>query len=258
MNSNRSSRLATALVATVLALAVATPVVAAVSVSPDGVPDEAEQGTDLEARFTLTELYTDYESWTLEGETDLREVTWTVQQFDQAGNQVSQQSYDGQSFNESVSLDSDASEIRVRVTGTVPEVTEFSYDPEESFTVAAFTLVRQGGTQQALDGYSTHHFTAESKQARQAIDEAGAAVDGVDNQQARNQLNRAIEAYNNGNFDLAIDLAEDAEQTARQAERSRQRTQLALYGGLGVLALVVVFGGVYYWQSQQDTYDKLR
>lgn len=257
MNSNPSSKLGALLIVSALLFAAVTPA-AAVSASGENVPDEAMVGEKVSATFTLTELYTDYESWTLEGETDLRDVTWTVKQFDQAGNQVSQQSYDGQSFNESVSLDSDASEIRVRVTGTVPEVTEFSYDPEQSFTVASFTLVRQGGTQQALDDYSTHHFTAESKQARQAIDEAAAAVDGVDNQQAQNQLNRAIEAYNNGNFDLALDLAQDAEQTARQAEQSRQRTQLALYGGLGVLALVAVFGGVYYWRSQQDTYDKLR
>lgn len=34
--------------------------------------------------------------------------------------------------------------------------------------------------------------------------------------------------------------------------------QLALYVGIGVLGLVAVFGGIYYWRAKQDTYDKLR
>lgn len=37
-----------------------------------------------------------------------------------------------------------------------------------------------------------------------------------------------------------------------------QLVQLATFVGIGVVGLLAVFGGVYYWQSRQDTYDKLR
>lgn len=53
-------------------------------------------------------------------------------------------------------------------------------------------------------------------------------------------------------------LTGPTETETRQVGRASQRTQLAIYAAIGVAALVAVFGGVYYWRSRQDTYDKLR
>lgn len=258
MNWSRSSK--TALLLALLVTLAAAPV-AAVSISGDGVPAEKKVGSTVTTTFTLTDLYADpsYEQWTLHGETNLTGVTWTVTKFDQAGNQIGQQSYDGQSFNASIALDEGTNKVEVKVTGTVPEIENFTYTPEERFLLAGFTLFRQGGTSQDIEDYRVHHYTEDSKEAREAIESAEAAIqDAGGNEEAEQQRQRAISAYDNRNFENAISLASDAEETAKQAQESSQRNQMLLFAGIGVLALLLVAGVVYYLLSQRGPANRLQ
>jgi hypothetical protein len=257
MNWSRCSSVVAIAVLLVLVATLAAGPALAVSPSDEGVPGEAQVGSEVTATFTFTDLYTDYESWTLHGETNLTGVTWTVRTLDQAGNQVSQQSFDGGSFDADVALEDDVAEVVVRVTGTAPEVDSFSYDPRQQFTLAAFDLVREGGTSRDIETWSVAHYTEASQAARDDIDAAETAVDDAGGA-GGDDLDRAIQAYEAGNFELASSLAADAESAAQGARQSRQTTQLLLYGGVGVLALAVVFGGFLYWRSRQGPSDPLR
>lgn len=252
------SRCSRALVVAAFLLTAAVVPAAAVSTNTDGVPDETKVGSEVTATYTFSELYTDYESWTLNGETELSGVTWTVRKLDQAGNQISQNSYDGATFNESVDIGEDTAQVVVRVRGTTPEVNNFTYSPAEQYALATFRLQRQGGTDQQITGDQVHHFTEESKEARDEIESAQVAVNGTSNEQAQRSLNNAISAYNGENFGLAVELANEAESQAQQAQQSQNTTQLLIYAGIGIVVLLLVVGGIAYYRSQQDTYDKLR
>jgi hypothetical protein len=254
MNWNRCSK---ALVATLLVLTAAVVPAAAVSTSSEGVPDEAQVGNEVSATFTLTELYTDYESWTLHGETNLTEVTWTVRKLDQAGNQVSQTSYDGGEFNESIDIEEDTAEVEIQVRGTTPEVRNFTYEPEQRFLLASFELLRQGGTQQDISETRIHYYTEDSKEARRAIENASATVESAGDSEAEATLTNAIEAYNNEEFGSATTFANNAEQQAQQAQNAQSRNQLILYAVAALLVVALLVGLVLYWRSQQDSYDKL-
>jgi hypothetical protein len=254
MNWNRCSK---ALVATLLVLTAAVVPAAAVSTSSEGIPDEAQVGNEVSATFTLTELYTDYESWTLHGETNLTEVTWTVRKLDQAGNQVSQTSYDGGEFNESIDIEEDTAEVEIQVRGTTPEVRNFTYEPEQRFLLASFELLRQGGTQQDISETRIHYYTEDSKEARRAIENASATVESAGDSEAEATLTNAIEAYNNEEFGSATTFANNAEQQAQQAQNAQSRNQLILYAVAALLVVALLVGLVLYWRSQQDSYDKL-
>jgi hypothetical protein len=254
-----SSRCSKALVVALLVLVASVGMAAAVSTETQGVPAEAEVGEEVTATYTFTELYSDFESWTLHGETNLTTVTWTVKQEDQAGNQLSQNSSDGATFNESVNIEDDTARVVVTVRGTVPEVGNFTYDPRDEFLLASYELVRDGGTRQAITEDRTHHYTNESQQARQEIEQARSTIeDAGGDQQAEETLQNAISAYEAENFENAVDLADRAQEQAEQKQSTQSRNRLLMYGGAGLLALLVVVGGVYYWRSQQDDYDKLR
>ena len=245
-----------------LGLTVATVPAAGVSVGETTVTSDAEVGTQITATVTLTELYQNpsLESWRLAGETGLTNVTWTVEYYDQTGARVTQESYDGQSFGGAqVSAADGTSEVRVRITGTVPEVTEYTYDPPQSFTVLDLTQTREGGSSNDIDAWSATHYTEESREARNAIDDATAAAGSVDSQDADRQLENAIEAYDgDGNeFGLAVDLANDAQQTAEQTRQSNRLIQYALYGVGGLVVIGLLVGGFLYWRSQQAGPDKL-
>jgi hypothetical protein len=245
-----------------LALSVASVPAAGVSVGDSTVTSDAEVGTQITATVTLTELYQDpqLESWTLEGETELTDVTWTVEYYDQTGARVNQQSFDGQSFSGAeISAQDGTSEVQVRITGTVPEVEEYSYDPAQSFTVLDLTQAREGGSSNDIDSWSATHYTAESREARTAIDDAAAAVEEVNSEEATQLLENAIEVYNGDGdeFPTAIDLANQAQQEAESTQQSNQLTRLALYGVGGLVVIGLLVGGFLYWRSQQGGPDKL-
>jgi len=233
----------------------------AVSVAEENAPEEAAVGAQVTATVSLEELYRDpgYESWRLAGETDLTDVTWTVVYYDQTGSKVDQESFDGANFTSGqISADEGISEVEVKVTGTVPGIDAYSYDPAQQFTLLALNQTRSGGTQNDIDSWSAHHYTSESREARQAIDAASAAVESAGSPDAADEkLAQAIEAYESENFGLAVELANEAEQRANETEQSRQTRQLLLYGAGGLVLVGLLVGGGLYWRRQQDSYDKL-
>lgn len=251
----KSSKLLSLLVAGLLVSSLAVGSAAAVESSPEELPEESEVGTEYEATFELTDLFDEFEQWTLNGETELDNVTWTIRQYDQAGNQIRQTSVDGQSFNEDINIEDGTSRVEVRVTGTTPEIGNLSYDPEERFAVANFTQVREGGTQNAIASHDAHHYTNESKQARNAIDNASTVVEGSGDQEAQQTLQSAISAYEAGNFENAINLAERAED---EATETQTRRNFLLYGAAAVVVLLVLGGAYYLYKSRQQSPSRLR
>lgn len=263
MNLTHSSKLVTALAVFALLTSAVAPA-AAVTAEATDAPGEAKVGTTVEGTFSLTDLYEDYESWTLTGRTDLTEVTWKVIKYDQAGNQVGQNSYDGQSFDESISLDGDNVErVEVKITGTVPTVENYTYEPSQKFLLGGFNQTRQGGSSQEIDTWETHYYTEESAEARDALDSASDAIDaakaqGVDTSEMENTFDNGVSTYENENFGTAVDIANQVEENANSSKQSSERTGLLLKAGGGLLALLVLGGGGFYlYRSRQDGYDKL-
>lgn len=254
MNSSRSS----SLVALLLVLVLAVGAAGAVTVSQEDAPSEAAVGSDVTATFVLTDLYTDYDQWTLRGETELENVTWTVELFNQAGDKLGgDNSYDGQSFGHPVNIENGDHEVRMTVTGTVPTIGNYTYDPAESFLFAELIQAREGGSSDTIQTYETHHYTEESGEARQAIDEAQAAIDEAGgHEQAERTLNSAIDSYENENFDNAVDLADQAQETAERKQTNQSRNRLILIA-VGALVLIgIVVGAVIYWRRSR-THSRL-
>lgn len=262
MNSTPSSRLAAALAVLGLLVAAVVPA-AAVSVSADGVPDRAQVGEKVSATFTLTELYTDYDNWTLRGTTALANATWTITRYDNKGTQVGQQrTVTGGNVTQAVGGETD--ELTVRLEGRVPEVGNFSYDPAQTFRFARLEQTQQGGTSDELDAWSVVHYTEASAAAREAIaaaeDAIAAAEDaGADTSEAEELLRSAVSAYENPNFENAERLAGQAAEKADAAAQSKQQTSLLLLVGGAVVALAVLGGLVYLFLQRRraNQYDKL-
>ena len=242
------------LLAVLLASVLAGPV-AAVDSSPQMAPDASEVDSEFDATYELTNLFEDFEGWTLVGETELESVTWTVQQYDQAGNQVAQDSYNGQSFSRRVDIETGVSRIEIRVTGTAPAFGSPTYDPPQRFTAANFRLDREGGTQQAIEAYETHHYTQASNSTRQDVEQAERAVDQFGDEGSRETLRRAVSAFEAGNYDNADQLADEA---TTEAQRSRRTRTTLLYGGAAVAGIALLGGGYYVYRSRRQSPDRLR
>lgn len=251
-----------ALVALLVFAVIALPASAA-AVGSEDVPEEAEVGSKVTATVTLTELYKNpqLEQWVLAGETDLKAVTWTVTYYDQTGSKVGQDSYDGENFTgAAVNAADGTSEVQVKVTGTVPSVREYSYDPMQSFRVMELHQTREGGSSDTIRTWEANHFTSDSDRARSAIESAESAIagaSGANTADAESLLERAIDAYEGGNFDNAENLAADAEKQANEAAQSNQTMQLAMYAAGGLAVLGLLGGGFLWYRNQQDGYDKL-
>lgn len=259
MNWNRSSKVVLALF---VLLAAAVAPVAAVDVQGN-VPDSAEVGAQQDRTFTFTNLYTDYEEWTLHGQTDLTKVTWTVTAYDNAGNQIEQRTFTGQSFDYHIRASDGTTKVTVRLQGTTPPVDDWSYQPPQSLVFAEFQQTQQGGSATVLQSYDgVRPYTQQSQQARTQIQQAEAAIQnaqsaGAEVSEAKRLRQNAVEAYDSGNFDLAIDLADQAEQKAESAAQSSKLTRWALIGGAVVVVLLVLAGGAWYYLSNRETHDKL-
>ncbi|WP_168192991.1 hypothetical protein [Halostella sp. PRR32] len=263
---SRSSKLTTLLVALAVLLAAVAPAAALATVQADDAPEEAQVGEDVSVTYTFSDLYEGDtpRQWTLQGETNLTNASWSITMYDNAGDQVGEtESYGGDTFEQQVSADDDVAEVEVTVSGTVPEVQNFSYDPAETFLLTEFTEVRDGGGTSTIDSWDTHHYTEESADARTAIDEAATTIDdaesnGADVSDAKSDLDNAIGFYEAGEFDKAIENANSAQDAAEQSESSAETRSMLLYGVVGLVALIVLAGGGYVlYQRQQDDYDKL-
>ena len=248
-----TSKLSSLLVACALVASMFVAPAAAVDSSTDDLPEESEVGTDVEATVELTELYGEFEQWTLEGETELEDATWTVRFYDQAGNQID--STESDSLSEEIDIDDGVHRVEVRVVGTTPPVDNYSYDPPQEFVAANLTQTAAGGSQNVIGSYAVHHYTSESKAAREAIDSAGAAVEASSSDSGQALLQSAISSYETQDFESAIRDAESAEEEASQ--NKLLRTAAMGVGGLVVLLLLVA-GGYRFYRSRQQSPSRLR
>ncbi|MFB6308361.1 MAG: hypothetical protein ABEH35_03445 [Haloarculaceae archaeon] len=257
MNSTHSSKLSVALL-TVAVLLAATGTAAAFAVSAQGLPVQAEVGTEVSVTYTINDPFTGVPNqWTLQGTTELQNVVWTVTVL-RAGEPVEggETTYGNQSFNRSLDVANNGDEIRIELTGTTPAIENYTYRPREQFVIASLSR-RTGNNTQEFRNDTVHHFTAESQRARQAIDDANATVSAVDDREAEQLLSSAKSAYNAGNFENAVNLSQQASDRAESVQQSRQTTQLLLYGAGAIVILAVIAGAIYYWRSQQDEYRAL-
>jgi TolA-binding protein len=251
----RSKALLSVLLAGLLAASLLAAPVAAVESAPQDAPEESEVDTGFNATYELTDLFADFEQWSLVGETELRSVTWTVTQYDQAGNQVRQDSFDGQTFSQTVDIESGVSRIEVSVTGTTPGFETPNYDPPQRFTAATFELNRRGGTQQDVATYETHHYTRQSRSTRGDIESAEDVVESDGGDRSRETLQRAISAYEAGNYDNANQLADRA---VNEAQRNQRVQSTLLVGGGAVVVIVLLVGGYVLYQRRKQDPDRLR
>jgi exonuclease VII small subunit len=261
MNSTHYSRATVALLCVVGLVAVAG-TAGAFSVSTEGdIPNETAVGSEVSVTYVIDDPYDGPPNeYTLQGETELENVSWTVEVLDQ-GDGVDQETYGEQSFSQPMDRDGaqNGDEVRITLEGTVPAVGNYTYEPRENYTVAEFARVT-GSNENEFRNDSAHHYTEDSREARQAIDDAGTAIeDAGGNSEAENLRGNAISAYENGNFENAVDLANQAQNTAEQAQQSQQTTQTLLLAAGAVVLLLLLGGGGYYFysQSQEDDYSKL-
>jgi hypothetical protein len=250
IRSSKGALLGVLLVVSLVAVGTA----AAVTVSADA-PGEAQVGQDVSMSITIEEPFADApDQWTLGGDTELENASWTVTTLEQ-GRTIETNEYGSSSFQQDLNIDSGTTDIEITVEGTAPELTEFNYDDREveEFNVATISRVTNGNANE-LQSWDAHRYTEKSKEARQAIAEAEAAVANVSNEDARNLLDDAKAFYSNEEFDRAISNAGDAQEQAEQAAGG-----LPLVPIIGVVVVVVlVVAGVLYYRSQQQSDYKLQ
>ncbi|WP_082223224.1 hypothetical protein [Halosimplex carlsbadense] len=250
----RSSKSA-ALVALLALSLVAVGTAGAISVSPGEVPNESQVGETVTTTVTVEDPFVDMpDEWTLQGSTELTNVSWTVT-VRQQGEQVSQETFGEQSFDHPLNASNNGDTVIVEITGDTPAVDNYTYEPAETYTLYDFDTV-QGSSTNDLNATAVHHYTNASKNARLAIDEAAAAVN--ESGTGQNDLDQAISAYENGNFENAESNAQDAVEAAEQAQQSSQRNQTILMGVGALVVLAIIGGGIYYWRSNQDEPTKLQ
>jgi hypothetical protein len=259
MNSTRCFRVTLLCLVGLVALAGTA---SALSVSAEGVPSESAVGDEVTVTYTIDEPFTDVPNqWTLRGETELENVSWTVTVL-RAGSPVSggQTTYGSQTFTQDLDIDNNGDEVRVELTGDVPAIETYSYQPREAYAVTTLTRV-SGSNENEFRNDTAHHYTNQSREARVAIDDAAATINETGgNSEAEQLRDNAISSYENGNFNNAIDLAGQAQNTAEQAQQSQQTTQTLLYAGIAAAVLLLLGGGGFYLYSQSqsgDDYSKL-
>jgi len=238
-----------------LLLAVAGPA-GALTLTDETDFQESRVGETVSTTVVVDDPFNENEQWTLRGTTELENVSWTVSVRDQ-GNQLNQTVYGEQTFEQELALDNGGDQIEIELTGTTPAVDNYTYEPPQAYTLWELVSIT-GSSESTLNATSVHHYTNESDEARNAIDEAATAVNGSDSQEAQDQLDRAIEAYNGGQFGLANNTAQDAQNQAESAQQSQQQTQTLIYVAVAAVVLALVGGGIYYWRSNQGPDTKLQ
>ncbi|MFB6105305.1 MAG: hypothetical protein ABEJ57_09560 [Halobacteriaceae archaeon] len=264
MNSSRCSRVAIVALFAVTLLAV--PVVA-VNVTETGVPDRVQVnetvGVDSELSFTLTDLYSRYDSYQLIAQTDLHAAVWTVTTKNPQGQTIAQTTQNGSNVTVQVGGNVDTVVVELEGRAPPPSTIDFQYQPPQSVTIVAFSQRQQGGVASPIeDPITARIYTEESAAARTALDEAAAAIEeaeaaGAGVTEATNLVDSAVEAYNSGEFGLAKNLAEQAESNADDAAAAQSQQSLLLLIGGAVIALLIVGGIVYWYLQNRGPADKL-
>jgi len=257
MNSIPSSK-GTALLVTLLIAMAAVGTAAAVSVEDTSAPEEAQAGQEVTVEVTLTDLYKPDGNWTLHGTTQLENVSRLEIIKTPLSGTPERENYPGETdFEVNISAHNNFESITITIVGDAPEATDFSYNSPQTFNGVTLTK-RLEGSETKIETIDIHHYTADSREARNAIESAEAAVNGTDSADAESDLQNAIDWYNEGEFDKAISNAESAEEAANDAQGSSD-SPVILYGIGAIVVLALIGGGAYYYRSQQqDSYDKLR
>ncbi len=152
------------------------------------------------------------------------------------------------------------------MSGTVPEIENFTYEPQQAFTFATLSQTREGGNSDEIKSWFANYHTEESKEARDAIVGAQQAIDeapsGANTEDAEGRIENAISAYEAGNFGNAVDIAGKATNSANsaseEANKSAQTNKLLMYGGVAIVGLAVVGGAGVWYRSQQQNTNRLR
>jgi hypothetical protein len=149
--------------------------------------------------------------------------------------------------------------VTIEVSGEIPEIDEeeLNYENIDEERYTALELLRTDDGETTLETWRSHRWQADSRheEARQALDDARNALEGVSDDNAQEDFSNAKAFYNQGDFDRAISLAEDAQ---TQAEQGGGDDQLLLIGGALVVVVLLAGGGVYYYRSGGDDSYKLQ
>lgn len=215
-------------------------------------PDAAEVGDTVEMQVTVEDPFDGQDDqWTLQGETELEGASWSVESVNVGGDRVNRVDTTGDTFEIGLDSGDGVNEVTVELQGTVPEMTVFDYRDQdaENYVAMGLSVEESGASLQGMP-LEAHRFTEESREARQAIDDARDVV-GEDS----DELDTAITLYESEQFEEATAEANEVREDAEGAEQTRS---FLLLGG-GAIALLLVVGGVFYLykQRQQDT-SKLR
>jgi len=259
MNWTHYSRL---LVSVLIGILFIGGIAGAVSLTQEGFGG-SEIGSDVIFEATIEELYVadsnPIEVWTLRGESDLERVTWTIKEINAANKEISasKKVYTGAFFHHGVDLDSSVVKLSIEIAGTVPEVTEWKYNPINEVKVAEFHQVRLGGTSESIGIINTTQHTIQSKTARDAIElaESSIVIVGGD-KDAEKTLENSISAYNVGNFvnsnDLAVQAGEKAAITGEESKRNKNL--ISIFGAIVILGIGI---GILAWYRSTQNKSRL-
>lgn len=210
----------------------------AFSFDDSGVDEEMEVGQQATATVVMEEPFAEREvGWTLIVDSELEEagITITTTTVDGTQSTVSN------SGSAQVTLDDSAiRNVEIEVSGTVPEVEQYSYENPEQEN---FIAVRANDSAGTIETWEAHRYTEQSREAREKLDEAAQEVS-----EDNDDFTSARTLYNSGEFEQSIS---DSEAIIDDAESSEQ-TQTLLFVGAGVVVLLLLAGGGYYVYNQRS------
>ncbi len=237
MNWTHSSKVIVFAVLLTVSLGTAGTAVA-FSFDDSGVADEMEVGTEQTSTVVIQEPFEEREvGWTLivDSEYESANVAITTTTVDGTENTVSD------SGSAQVTLDDSAiRNVEITVTGTVPQVDQYSYENPEQEDFVAVRVNDSAGT---IETWNVHRYTQQSREARNKLDEAS-EIAGEDS----GDLDSARTLYNSGEFEQSITESE----AIINDQESSEQTQTLLFVGAGVVVLLLLAGGGYYVYNQRS------
>lgn len=247
MNLTRCSKTVALVALFALALG-AVSVAGALTINDAGVPDEAEVGENENIEITLEDVDEQGAPFTIDALSTLDDATVSIT----ATGPGVEESDSGDGAAQLEADPDQHSEVTIIANGDIPEIEEYNYEDKDEENVLALQVERDGAT---LDSWEVHRYTGDSKDAREAIDDANDVVEDADSDDARERLDEAIVHYNNGEFDRAISAAEDAKDIA---ESEGETLRMLLLIGAGIVVVGLVVGGAYLYKSRQQDTNKLQ
>ncbi|MXR51849.1 hypothetical protein GRX03_09550 [Halovenus sp. WSH3] len=218
---------------------------AAFEFDDSGVSDEMQVGQQETATVVIQEPFAERDvGWTLVVDSEFEDagITITTTTVDGTTNQVSGEG------RAQMTLDNEGiREVEIEVSGTVPEIQQYSYESPEQEN---FTALRINDSSGVIETWSVHRYTEQSREARNRLDEALEYTS-----QDSQDFQSAVTLYNSGEFEQAT---AEADSIIDSGESSEQ-TQTLLFAGVGVVVLLVLAGGGYYlYQQRSQNTNKLQ